>query len=137
MPLRRPPGRWAVPGRGLLVRVGITLWWRSARLEQGIERRRGARRLRHLLPREEPLLGRRRPRFTGKPRPGSVIRICAFLVTVLPILVRRRPLSAPVVAGRLAAVAGRPRVRRHRRFCLCVHDAIGRNAPDGLVGAVL
>lgn len=89
------------------------------------------------MSREKARLLRWRPRFAGKTWPWRVIRIRAFCVSILAVLVRHWPLYASVVAGRLATVAWLPRIGRHRRFALCVHDAIGRNAPDGLVGAVL
>lgn len=132
-----PAGGWAIARRWLLIAVGVAVWRGPARLQQRVERGRRAWGLRRRLPREETRLLRWRPRFAGKPRSWRVILLRAFRIPILAVLVRHWPLSASIVTGRLATVAWLSRFGRHRRFTLCVHDAIGRNAPDGLVGAVL
>lgn len=133
---RWPAGRGPVARRRLVVAIGIAVWRRTTRLQQGIECGCRAWCLWRRLARKEPLL-RRRPRFTGKSRPRGIIRVRTLWVSILAVLVRPRPFAAPVVAGRLATVAWLPRIGRHRRFTLCVHNAIGRNAPYALVSAVL
>lgn len=132
-----PGGRRAVARRRLIIAVWVAVRWRTAGLQQRIERGRGPWRLRHSLAREKARLLRWRPRLAGETRPRRIVRIRAFRITIMAVLVRHWPFSGSVVTGRLATVTRLPWIGRHRRFALCVHDAIGRNAPDGLVGPVL
>lgn len=134
---RGPSRPWAIASRWLLITIRVSVRRGATRLQQRIKCRRRSWRLRYRLPGKEPRLLRPRwPRLAGKAWPLCVVRIRSFCVSVLAVLVRTGPFTAPVVAGRLA-VTRLPRIGRHRHLALCVHDAIRRNAPDGLVGAVL
>lgn len=133
---RWPAWPWSIASRRLLITIRVSVRRGATRLQQRVECGRGSRRLGRLPGKEPWLLRARRPRLAGEAWPLRVIWVRSLRVPVMSVLLGTRPLATPVMARRLA-VARLPRIGRHRRLTLCVHDAIRRNAPDRLVGAVL